>query len=616
MQNPRSPSATEATSPASASQRKEQRRDEMIGQTVGSYRVVKLLGQGGMGAVYLGEHPAIGSKVAIKVLHPQYAADAKIVDRFFNEARAVNLIGHDNIVSILDFNVTQDDRHYFVMEFLHGRPLQALLDGGEPMPFWRAGPILLQCCKALQAAHERGIVHRDLKPDNVFLVDRGDRTDFVKLVDFGIAKLTDPSSGVSSGKTQTGMVMGTPAYMSPEQAAGESTLDARSDVYSLGATLFHMVTGTVPFAGAGPSFGKILLAHLQTPPPPPSSINPEIPAELEEIILRTLEKDPAARYQTMNELHDALLGCMERLGLGSELPMAGQTAPPSAPGKQGETSRPRQTLPSATPALGSTAVRAPRAASAPKRRIPVAAIAAGAIGLAAAAAAAVFFWPDKSREPAPPPRKSAPPPTQEASAPPPQPAEASPIPPPAPDSTPPAGSSAEASDARTPRAGGAGTRTPPAPETRSTRPPPQRKVVAAAKQEVAPAAAAAGPPSVFFQCAGAQDVCSALRTAVDEALDRAGMPSVRNPGRADATVSARVAGVDGAATQQFGTTFTVRTYSIELSAEAVRTSEAISMPAATTVSYDPTYGRERVAEKSRLVASDLIDKLQAFAKKR
>src|SRR5205823_10751518 len=140
--------------------------DYLIGQTVGSYRVVRLLGKGGMGSVYMAEHPTIQSKVAIKFLHPQYSHDEKIVDRFFNEARAVNLIGHDNILKILDLDVTDDSRHYFVMEFLYGRPLQYLLRGGSTVPLETAGPILLQICDALGAAHSKGIIHRDLKPDN------------------------------------------------------------------------------------------------------------------------------------------------------------------------------------------------------------------------------------------------------------------------------------------------------------------------------------------------------------------------------------------------------------------------------------------------------------------
>jgi tRNA A-37 threonylcarbamoyl transferase component Bud32 len=220
--------------------------DELIGRTVGSYQVVKVLGKGGMGAVYMAEHPVIGSRVAIKFLHPQYATDRKIVDRFFNEARAVNVIGHDNILKILDLDVTEDNRHYFVMEFLNGKPLQDLVVPDIPVPLQAGGPILLQVCEALQAAHDHGIIHRDLKPDNVYLTVHKGKKNFVKVVDFGIARVTD-DKGASTGKTQTGMVMGTPAYMSPEQAGGMTArIDARSDIYSLGCMMFQMATGKLP----------------------------------------------------------------------------------------------------------------------------------------------------------------------------------------------------------------------------------------------------------------------------------------------------------------------------------------------------------------------------------
>src|SRR5437868_7242801 len=358
-------------------------RDEMIGRLLGSYKVVKLLGQGGMGAVYMGEHPAIGSRVAIKVLHPRYAADQRIVERFFNEARAVNIIGHDNIVKILDFNVADGSRHYFVMDFLHGRTLQSIVQAGQPVPLRRMAPILLQCCRALQAAHEHGIVHRDFKPDNVFLIDQGEQSDFVKLVDFGIAKLNE-SSGASL--TQTGAVMGTPAYMSPEQAGGEKVIDARSDVYSLGVTIFQMSTGTLPFADAGPSFGKLLAAHLQQPPPLPRSINPDVPEELEAIILKTLEKDPARRFQSMSELHDALAASMESFGVSTELPRLGETD--DSPASRGIVSAHRSGA-VATPARGATVPRTERLAPAsrpqPERRAGLAVgIGAGVVLVAAA----------------------------------------------------------------------------------------------------------------------------------------------------------------------------------------------------------------------------------------
>ena len=294
--------------------------DELIGRAIGSYRVVKPLGKGGMGAVYMAEHPVIGSKVAIKFLHPQYATDKKIVDRFFNEARAVNVIGHDNILKILDLNVTDDNRHYFIMEFLNGKALQDLVKPDMPIPLEQAGPILLQVCEALQAAHDHKIIHRDLKPDNVYLIIHKGKKNFVKVVDFGIAKLTD-DQGQSTGKTQTGMVMGTPAYMSPEQAGGMTTrIDARSDIYSLGCMMYQMASGKLPFPGS--SFGEVLIGHLQLPPPPLKGIVADIPDAYEAVIMKCLEKQQESRYQTMSELHDAILTVMDSLGITRDLPTA------------------------------------------------------------------------------------------------------------------------------------------------------------------------------------------------------------------------------------------------------------------------------------------------------
>ena len=340
-----------------------EKTDELIGRTIGSYQVIKSLGKGGMGAVYLGEHPVIGSKVAIKFLHPQYATDEKIVDRFFNEARAVNVIGHDNILKILDLNVTADRRHYFVMEYLQGHALQNLLRQNVAMPLAVAGPVLLQICEALQAAHDHGIVHRDLKPDNVYLITHKGRKNFVKVVDFGIAKLTD-QAGASTGKTLVGMVMGTPAYMSPEQGGGKtSEIDGRSDIYSLGVMMFQLATGRLPFPGS--SFGEVLLGHLQTPPPLPRELIPEIPAQYQAVILKCLEKKQDDRYQSMREVEEAILDCLQAQGLSAELPFEDQTdelTPVVDPGALGSPSNPgprtpgRSTSPRAGPGGG---VRSP-----------------------------------------------------------------------------------------------------------------------------------------------------------------------------------------------------------------------------------------------------------------
>lgn len=291
--------------------------DTLIGRTVGSYVVTRLLGRGGMGAVYQGEHPTIGSRVAVKFLHRRFVSEPAIVDRFLNEARAVNLIGHDNIVDVSDFSRLEDGTPFFVMEFLDGQALSRLV--GKPQSLELVGPIVLQCADGLQAAHEKGIVHRDLKPDNVFLVVRGRRANVVKIVDFGIAKVQH--AGVANGRTQTGMVMGTAHYMSPEQAGGEvGRIGPASDVYSLGVIMYQLATGRLPFSGA--NFGEILVGHLLHAPRQPREIEPSIPPAYEEIILRCLAKKPEARFQSMSELYDALAAVMDDLGLSHDPPLA------------------------------------------------------------------------------------------------------------------------------------------------------------------------------------------------------------------------------------------------------------------------------------------------------
>jgi serine/threonine protein kinase len=399
--------------------------DDLIGRTIGSYRVEKLLGKGGMGSVYMGVHPGIGSRVAIKFLHPQFSHDDKIVERFFNEARAVNVIGHDNILKILDLNVTEDHRHYFVMEFLHGRPLQALLKHNVPVGLDVAGPIVTQICDALEAAHKRGIVHRDLKPDNVYLISMKGKKNFVKVVDFGIARVTD-DAGVSTGKTQTGMVMGTPAYMSPEQGSGASNkIDGRSDVYSLGVMMFQLATGRLPFPGS--NFGEVLIGHIQVPPPQPRSLSPQIPEAYEAIILRCLQKKQEDRYGSMKELKHAVEACMDQLKISKELPHADdsdaelqpvEARSPSFPGPRtpgrptGPISRNRMSSPTARPgtnrpqARPSNAGAMARASQPPTRLTPPpqqkgrAALFAG-IGVLVVAAAGVVGYAVLRPEPRP-----------------------------------------------------------------------------------------------------------------------------------------------------------------------------------------------------------------------
>jgi serine/threonine-protein kinase len=284
----------------------ENAQDPLIGATIGNYEVSKKIGEGGMGSVYLAVHPLIGKKVALKVLHAEFAANQDVVTRFFNEAKAVNDIQHPNIVDIIDYGVipssNSNDMVYFIMEHLDGYPLEDVIAEQAPLSPERSLHICAQVADALAASHNSNIVHRDLKPDNIILINKRNNSDFVKLLDFGIAKLTGDQPG--SSKTRTGIVMGTPAYMSPEQCEGRGNIDNRTDVYALGVVMYQMITGRVPFEGEG--YGEILVQHLTQAPIPPSTLRGVIPPHVEAICMKALEKSPAARFQSMEEFIAAL----------------------------------------------------------------------------------------------------------------------------------------------------------------------------------------------------------------------------------------------------------------------------------------------------------------------
>jgi serine/threonine-protein kinase len=257
-----------------------------------------------MGAVYLAEHPTIGRRVAIKVLQPQLSADPQLLLRFLNEARAANAIRHPNIIEILDSGTTPDGVTYLVMELLEGESLRGRLQRLKYLRPREALAIIEQVASALGAAHAKGIIHRDLKPDNLFVIQ--DETEpgreRVKVLDFGIAKLQPTFTGPSvkthpSVRTHTGMLMGTPVYMSPEQCLGTKEVDHRSDIYSLGAILFEMICGRPPFFSEG--FGELVHMHLNEAPPSPRSIVPSLSNVIEEIILRALAKKPDDRFASM-----------------------------------------------------------------------------------------------------------------------------------------------------------------------------------------------------------------------------------------------------------------------------------------------------------------------------
>ena len=284
--------------------------DDLVGRTVGSYRIARLLGRGGMGAVYLGVHPGIASRVAIKVITPDGSHDGLDVQRFFAEARSVNLIQHENIINVLNLAHLPDGRPYIVMEYINGASLSTWMQSG--IGARRMLSMGVEILAALGAAHAKGIVHRDLKPDNVMVTPEGR----VKLLDFGIAKLRVEGEPAHQ-MTATGAVLGTPTYMSPEQALARPA-DARSDLYSFGILLYQGLAGRVPFKGT--SVFEMLQQHVAAPPPPLAAARPDLPPALGAILERTLAKDPAQRPQSARELTNELLAL---------LPLVPDTLPPS-----------------------------------------------------------------------------------------------------------------------------------------------------------------------------------------------------------------------------------------------------------------------------------------------
>ncbi len=329
--------------------------DPLLGQVFGGkYRVVRLLGEGGMGAVYEGEQQ-LGTakrKVAVKTLHPHLSRDPKIQARFEREVGTIAELEHPNTIQVYDFGSTPDAILYIVMEFLHGKSLADALATGGAMAPERVERILAQACGSLEEAHGRGIVHRDLKPDNVVLVERAGQKDFVKILDFGIAKRAREEDRNEQKLTQQGMVLGTPPYMSPEQFTG-AAIDSRSDIYSLGVMVYEMLTGQLPFKAN--TAWEWATQHMTQPPIPIESLaeGGRVPIAMRNAIARALGKSPNDRFQKAAEFFDAFSGktsgragtevgpaavvARQRTELGAPLDVAaafGAGPPPPSPGIQ------------------------------------------------------------------------------------------------------------------------------------------------------------------------------------------------------------------------------------------------------------------------------------------
>lgn len=686
--------------------------DPRVGQTLdGKYRLDSRLGQGGMGAIYRATHLMLGKQVAVKLIKPELVTSPDIVVRFQREARAASNLNHPNIAAAYDLGQTQDGTLYIAMELVNGPSLKDEIRATGPIAVDRIVRILRHVGSALALAHRHGIIHRDLKPHNIMLAtDNG--LEVAKLLDFGIAKTFDDAS---TQLTATGFLLGTPQYMSPEQAAGR-TIDGRSDLYSLGIILYEMLVGEVPFTD--PSTPAVLVKHLSELPKPPSIRRPDIGVspELEGIALRLLAKDPDDRFQTADDFIAALpdkgtatMPMRQELestmvlpgpgvpGAAAKLtppaasdptvltpstgatPAAGQTrsaatgpmtpAPiPVAPAAAPSPAPPAgaSTQPGSTPTPAAAPVQAPQppaaqvaASSSSSSRgarpltdiLLLAALLLLVVGGGAYAAMRLFAGgdattvseADASAESAADEAStggiaddaalSGALPQQEAAGSAATLAMGTPADedgalsadPSGPTSSSRTGSSsalsgAEPSERSTTRASvapstvaasqagntatGVAAASQPAPGQASSAPAP-------------PAAAAPVPvnPAVFFSCNGEAPVCAALRSAMTDALQRQSMRPIGNQGSADVVLTAFASIVDERDEQLFGSSFRVRTYSIELEGEA-GTGDLIAMPDPVSVSFDPTYGQQRLQEQSRTMALAAADRVRAFWRSR
>lgn len=297
----------------------------------GRYTVIRLLGEGGMGAVYEVEHNMVGRRFALKMLHPQYATDKEVITRFHQEARAAGSIGNDHIIEVTDMGVTPKGMPYIVMERLDGEELLEFIKRNGRLHVPVVASLMIQVCHALGAVHAKGIVHRDLKPENIFIAKKHGRSDFVKILDFGISKVRQATM-MTSGLTKDGSVFGTPYYMSPEQLEDSKDVDGRTDIYAVGIIMYKALTGKLPFYSE--TIPALMMKILMEEPLAPRSIVPDLPEEIERIVMKAMAKEREQRYAGVADLMNDLLpfGDSHWRSRVSLAPMAAPAGAPHAAG--------------------------------------------------------------------------------------------------------------------------------------------------------------------------------------------------------------------------------------------------------------------------------------------
>ncbi len=591
--------------------------DPRLGTMIaGKYRVDALIGRGGMGAIYRATHVMLGKPVAVKVISPDIEVTADIVTRFQREARAASQLDHPNIATVHDLGQLEDGTLYIAMELIPGEMLKAVIARDGPITPERIVRLLEQIASALAAAHRAGIVHRDLKPQNIMVVAGADGAEVAKLIDFGIAKTVGQSE---TQLTSTGLSLGTPHYMAPEQASG-SSIDARTDIYSLGVILYEMLVGTVPFDDA--STPAVLVKHLSEPPMRPSERRPDLalsPA-LEAVALRCLEKDPDARFQTADEVMaelEAAAGPAPAPGRRRRSLPGAMDAGPAEPGeleREDAVLPPRSGLRNLT-SVGSSGLHAPAREDAAGESpaagnsfvlVIMLLVIIGGVGFAAYALGyfnreagsnveAVSVAATTSE-----PRPSQPLAGESG-----QPA--------LPDPAVPAATATATQDAAVA----------PTPNTLPRADPPREPVRAetlAQQAATEPPQTAGQPveparperPSVRFGCDGPANVCVAIQSALDRELAQASMPSVSDETAAEILVDALVTEGTPTVQESFGTTFVIQPYAVSLAGSAKRADERVPMPEPRLFSLDQRVGQARLAEQARLIATAVVERVRAY----